>query len=379
MTAAPAPPRVAILHDYLMQYGGAERVVEELCGLWPDADLYTTFHDRRRMAGLGFQVPASIRALFPAWLPHGGRLAKWWTFVYPLAWRCLNLNGYDLVISSSSFAAHHARVSPETPHLSYCHSPPRFLYGLTTELNHGRIRRLFPGAGLLYHWLRRLDQAAARRVTVFVANSSEVQRRIARVYGREAVVIYPPVDTEAFATIVPKPGEYFLTWGRLVGSKRIDLVIQGANLAGVPLVVAGTGPAESRLRRLAGPTVRFVGRVTDHERQRLLERCRAVVFAAEEDFGMVPVEAMAGGKPVIAYGAGGVLESVIAGETGEFIAERTPRALATLLVHWDDSRYQPARCRARAAEFDLGIFRSRMRALGESSLGSTIASGPSIG
>ncbi|MGH2411343.1 MAG: glycosyltransferase, partial [Chloroflexota bacterium] len=357
----------------------AERVLEELCGLWPNADLYTTFHDRQRMAELGFQVPTPIRALLPSWLPHGGRLAKWWTFVYPLAWRCLDLNGYNLVISSSSFAAHHARVSQDTPHLSYCHSPPRFLYGLTTELNHRRIRRLVPGVGLLYRWLRRLDQAAARRVTVFVANSSEVQRRIARIYGREAVVIYPPVDTEAFAAVLSRPGEYFLTWGRLVGSKRVDLLIQGANLAGVPLVVAGTGPAASRLRRLAGPTVRFVGPVTDQERLRLLAACRAVVFAAEEDFGMVPVEAMAGGKPVIAYGAGGALESVIAGETGEFFPERTPEALAAVMTQWDDSRYQPTRCRARAAEFDKGTFRSRMRALGESSLDSTIASGPSIG
>jgi glycosyltransferase involved in cell wall biosynthesis len=379
MTVAAAAPRVAVLHDYLVQYGGAERVVEELCGLWPDADLFTTFHDRQHMAGLGFQVPGSVRALLPSWLPHAGRMAKWWTFVYPLAWRCLNLEGYDLVISSSSFAAHHARVSPDTPHISYCHSPPRFLYGLTTELNHGRIRRLFPLARLLYRWLRRLDQAAARRVTSFVANSSEVQRRIARVYGREAIVIYPPVDTEAFATVIPKPGEYFLTWGRLVGSKRIDLLIQGANLAGVPLVVAGTGPVESRLRRLAGPTVSFVGRVTDQERLRLLESCRAVVFAAEEDFGMVPVEAMAGGKPVIAYGAGGALESVIPGVTGELFSDRTPEALAALMEHWDDSRYQPSSCRARAAEFDKRKFRERMREFGESFLSPTIASGPSIG
>ena len=379
MTGAQAPPRVAILHDYLVQYGGAERVLEEVCDLWPGADLYTTFHDRRRMAELGFQVPTPIHALLPSWLPHGGRLAKWWTFVYPLTWRCLNLNGYDLIISSSSFAAHHACVPPNTPHISYCHSPARFLYGLTTELSHERIRRLLPGAGLLYRWLRRLDQAAARSVTVFVANSAEVQRRIARVYGREAVVIYPPVDTKAFAATDPQPGEYFLTWGRLVGSKRVDLLIQGANLAKVPLVVAGTGPAEARLRRLAGPTVRFAGWVTDQERRRLLERCRAVVVAAEEDFGMVPVEAMAGGKPVLAYGAGGVLESVIAGETGEFFAKKTPRVLAALMAQWDDSRYPPWRCRARAAEFDRDTFRSRMRALGETSLGSPIASGPSIG
>jgi len=365
MTLASASPRVAILHDYLMQYGGAERVLEELCALWPGAEVYTTFHDRARMAGLGFHLPTPIHSLLPSWLPHGGRLAKVWTFVYPLTWRLLKLDGYDLVISSTSFAAHHARVQPDTPHLSYCHSPPRFLYGLTTELNHARIRRAFPLVGLLYAGLRRLDQAAARNVTTFVANSHEVQRRIARVYDRVATVVYPPVDTEAFAACVPKPGQYFLTWGRLVGSKRVDVLIRAANLAGAPLVVAGTGPSEPWLRRLAGPTVQFVGRVSDEALRQLLESCHAVVFAAEEDFGMAPVEAMAAGKPVIAYGAGGALETVVAGETGELFHPRTAKALAMMLEHWDDTRYQADRCRARAARFDKGTFRRKIRELGE--------------
>jgi glycosyltransferase involved in cell wall biosynthesis len=378
MRARRPAARAAILHDYLTQYGGAERVLEELCAMWPEADLYTTFYDRGRMARLGFRVPNRIHTLLPAWWPHNGRVAKFWTFAYPVAWRMLNLNRYDFVISSTSFAAHHARVHGDTPHISYCHSPPRFLYGLTTELNHAQIRRRFPIAGPIYRVLRALDQQAARRVTVFVANSQEVRARIARVYGRTAELIYPPVDVERFATIMPVRGEYFLTWGRLVASKRIDLAIRAAALAGVPLIVAGTGPEEARLRALAGSTVSFLGRVSDQERSALLVRCRAVLFPAEEDFGLVPVEAMAAGKPVIAYGAGGALESVVAGETGEFYTPAEAEVLARVLTAWDDDRYRPGRCRERAREFDAAIFRERMGVLVAQCLSQTIASRSAI-
>jgi glycosyltransferase involved in cell wall biosynthesis len=363
MSARRPAATVAILHDYLTQYGGAERVLEELCAMWPEADLYTTFYDRDRLARLGFRVPNRIHTILPVWWPHNGRAAKLWTFAYPVAWRLLKLKRYDVVISSTSFAAHHARLPGDTPHISYCHSPPRFLYGLTTELNHAQIRRRVPIAGPIYGVLRALDQKAARRVTIFVANSQEVRARIARVYGRTAELIYPPVDVERFATIIPVRGEYFLTWGRLVASKRVDLAIRAAALAGVSLIVAGTGPEEARLRALAGSKIRFMGRVSDRERSALLARCRAVLFPAEEDFGLVPVEAMAAGKPVIAYGAGGALESVVAGETGEFFSPAEAEVLAQVLTAWEDDRYRPARCRERAREFDASLFRERMGAL----------------
>ncbi|MGH2344516.1 MAG: glycosyltransferase, partial [Chloroflexota bacterium] len=364
--------------DYLTQYGGAELVLKELCGMWPEADLFTTFHDPARMRCLGFQVPNRIRPLLPGGLPHHGRAAKLWTFVYPLAWRRLNLDKYDLVISSTSFAAHHARVAAGVPHISYCHSPPRFLYGLTTELNHARMRRRFPLLGLAYGALRGLDRRAARRVTVYVANSREVAARIADIYGRTAEVIYPPVDLARFASATPWRGEYFLTWGRLVASKRVDLLVRAAALANVPLVVAGAGPEEQRLRRLAGSTVRFVGRVSDQARLELIEGCRAVLFAAEEDFGLVPVEAMAAGKPVIAYGAAGALETVVSGITGEFFRPATAEALVPLLAGWEDNRYRVECCRERAARFDAALFRARIRALAENCLAATIASRPTI-
>lgn len=357
--------RPAIVHDYLLQYGGAEKVLEALHALWPQAPIYTTFYDRRRMARLGLRIaPEAVRPLLPGWLPHRGRAAKLWTLSYPPVWQSLNLQGYDLVISSSSFAAHQVRVAPGALHLCYCHSPPRFLYGLATDVDHDRLRRALPLLGPAYVALRAADRRAARRVSVFIANSREVQGRIERWYGRAASVIYPPVDTAAFTALERVPDEgYFLAWGRLVALKRMDLIVEAANAAAVPLVLAGSGPEEGRLRALAGPTVRMLGRVAPADLRRLLQRCRAVVFAAEEDFGIVPVEAMAAGKPVLAYGRGGALESVEPGRTGELFAPQIVTPLRDLLLGFDPARYDPAECRRAAARFDTAIFASRMRAL----------------
>lgn len=356
-------PRVAITHDYLVQYGGAEKVLEALHGIYPEAPIYTTFFDPHAMRQAGFAIPADrIHPLFPAWLPHSGRIGKLYTPFYPLVWRILDLRRFQLVISSTSFAAHHIRVSRGAHHVSYVHSPPRFLYGLTTEIDHGTLRRRLPLIAPLYSGLRALDRGAVRHVDRFVANSHEVKRRILRVYGRDAAVVYPPVDTASFAaSISAMPGDYFLCYGRLVASKRVDIAIEAANAIQMPLVVAGSGPEESRLRKMAGPAVRFVGRLNHHDLLQWLGGCRAVVTAAEEDFGIVPVEAMAAGKPVIAYDGGGARESVIAGRTGEFFSPQTPRALGVLLRAFDPSNYQPSDCRARAATFSNTMFATRMR------------------
>ena len=357
---------LALVHDYLTEYGGAERVLEALAALWPQAPIFTTVYDRERMRALGFTLaPERIHPLVRPGLPYRGQARKLWTPLFPLLWARLDLRGFRTVVSSSSFAAHQVRVAAGARHICYSHSPPRFLYGLTTELDHRTLRRLLP-IRVLYGALRRADRRAARRVLTFVANSEEVRGRILRVYGRDATVIYPPVETAAFASVAASAERsYFLSYGRLVGSKRVDIAVEAANMAGAPLVVAGTGPEEARLRALAGPTVRFAGYVDTAERLRLLQGCLAVVFAAEEDFGMVPVEAMAAGRPVIAYGAGGVLESVVAGETGEFFRPRSPSALAECLQAFAPSRYDSARCRARAAPFDRAVFEARMRALVE--------------
>jgi glycosyltransferase involved in cell wall biosynthesis len=321
-----------------------------------------------------------VHALFPSWLPHRGMVAKAWTPLYPPAWRLLDLRGYDLVISSSSFAAHHVRVDDGCVHVCYCHTPPRFLYGLTTEMDHAGLRRHLPVVAPLYPALRAADRSAARRVTAFVANSLEVQRRIGRYYARPATVIYPPVETALFHAVESVPGgDYFLSWGRLVASKRTDLIVEAATAAALPLVIAGAGPDERRLRGIAGPTVRFVHRPSGPALLRLLAGCRAVVFAAEEDFGIVPVEAMAAGKPVVAFGGGGALESVLPGVTGELFTPQAAEPLRHVLERFDPGRYDSAACRRHAARFDAALFATRMQAVIATVAGQGIASRPPIG
>jgi glycosyltransferase involved in cell wall biosynthesis len=355
--------RVAIVHDYLLQYGGAEKVLEALHTLFPRAPLYTTFFAEPYMRRLGFRVPGDlVRPMLGAWLPHQRRLAKLWTPVYPVLWRRLDLRRYDLVISSSSFAAHQVQVARHAAHICYCHTPPRFLYDLPTELDHQALRRRLPVLPVIYRWLRHMDQQAATQVTYFVANSREVQRRIARIYDRKSVVIHPPVDTTAFQALQSQEGQYFLCYGRLVASKRLDLAIAAANRYALPLVVAGSGPEERRLRDLAGPTVQVLGRPGEHELTALLAACKAVIFPSAEDFGMVPVEAMAAGKPVIALAAGGALETVVAGVTGEFFTPSSVEALAAVLLRFEPPRYSAAACRAQARQFDRTVFMERMSA-----------------
>ncbi len=370
------PARIAIVHDYLLQIGGAERVLEALHTLWPAAPIFTTFYDRKKLAARGFGIsPETVRHLMPDWLPRRRLLAKACTFVYPYVWRSLDLSRFDLVISSSSFAAHQIAVGPDAKHVCYCHSPPHFLYGLHTELDHDRIRRVMPFLRPEYDHLRRLDQEAAARVTQFVANSEVVRGRIFRAYARQSRVIHPPVNTDAFTPArAPLDRTYFLSYGRLVPSKRVEIAIQAANIARVALVVAGTGPDAPRLRKLAGATVTFAGWQRPSDLSRLVAGARAVLFPPEEDFGIVPVEAMAAGTPVLAYRHGGALETVVEGATGEFFAPQTGAALAELLVHFDDQRYDARACRDRAALFDTAVFVTRMRRLASAVLDGTIAS-----
>lgn len=374
-------PRVVITHDYLMQYGGAEKVLESLHQIWPAAPIYTTFYDRSGMRDRGLRIPArAIHALLPTSVPHQGLGAKAWTFLYPALWRSLDLSSFDLVVSSSSFAAHHARARASAVHLCYCHTPARFLYGLPTDLDHDRLRRILPFLPAAYDRLRRLDQAAAARVTAYAANSAEVRDRIARCYGRTAMVIAPPVDTDAFASPPGvERGPYVLAYGRLVASKRFDLAIAAASLAGVPLVIAGEGPEGVALARLAGPTTRFVGWQKPKQLRALIAAAAAVLFPSDEDFGIVPLEAMAAGTPVLAYRHGGALETVVEGVTGEFFAPHTADALGELLARFDGSRYAPEACRERAAEFSHAAFARHIRHLAEDLISGSLASSPGIG
>ena len=344
------PTDVVLVHDYLNQRGGAERVVLELAAMFPQAPLYTSLYRSRstfpEFASLDVRttlldrlpVDRRFRALFP---------------LYPAAFRSLGRIDAELVISSSSGWAHFVRTSPRAFHAVYCYNPARWLYG---EYMGGAAaqRSLGPFADAFRH----LDRRAAQRPDLYVAISNLVRDRIRRHYGRDAPVVYPPVDVERF-TPTPR-GERLLVVSRLLPYKRVDLVVDAATRAGLGLDVVGTGPALADLRRRAGPTVRFLGRLPDAEITELFERCGAFCLPGTEDFGITPVEANAAGKPVVAFAGGGALETIEEGVSGVFFREQSPGALLGALKTCDEIGATPERIAENAQRFSAETFRTRL-------------------
>ncbi len=347
------PRDVVLVHDYLNQRGGAERVVLEMAAMFPNAPLYTSLY----RGGSTFPQYASldVRTSFLDRLPVDRHFRALFA-LYPAAFRSLGTIDADLVISSSSGWAHTVRTAPRAFHVVYCYTPARWLYG--DCLTHASTQRaLKPFAGRF----RRMDVAAARRADLYIAISEHVRDRIRLRYGRDAPVVHPPVDVERFT---PRPrGERLLVVSRLLPYKRVDLVIDAATRAGLGLDVVGSGPALSDLRRRAGPTVRFLGNLPDAEITALFERCRAVCLPGVEDFGIVPVEANAAGKPVVAFAGGGALETIDEGVTGVFFREQTPEALLDALHLCDEISATPERIAENAQRYSATVFRRRLTAV----------------
>ena len=310
------PRRVALVHYWLVNMRGGERVLEALCDLFPDADLFTVVLDRDALSAK--LAARSITTSFVDRLPFAKRLYKSYLPLMPLALEQLDLSGYDLVISSESGPAKYVIPPPTARHVCYVHSPMRYLWDHYHEYRReaGPLNRL--AMPLLASRLRVQDVVSAARVDAFVANSNHVASRIERYWRRDATVVHPPVDVDAFRPAPPDElGDFYLWAGELVGYKRPDVAIEAAVRLGRPLKVIGDGPSLSRLRaRHAGADVEFLGRVDFDALRRHMARCRALLFPGEEDFGMVPVEVMASGRPVIALGRGGALDTVIDGVTG---------------------------------------------------------------
>jgi glycosyltransferase involved in cell wall biosynthesis len=354
--------KVALVHDFLNQYGGAERVLEALHEIYPKAPVYTSLY-----------APAKLPLRFKNWEIRAFRLprfplAKTYTFFYPLLFEKLDLSSFDLVISTSANFAKGVITSPKTVHLSYIHTPPRFLYHYQTEVNRRKLLPLKPILSPLDNLLRVWDFSAAQRPDLLVANSQETAKRIRKFYGREAEVIYPPVALakREDGSSLEGAGEdshpsYFLVVSRLAKYKRIDLAIEACKRLGLPLKIVGTGREEKRLGRMGGEKTDFLGFVSDRRLAELYRRCRALIFPGEEDFGITPVEAMSFGKPVIAFGKGGALETVVAGKTGEFFYEEKPASLAKALKAFDPKKYRPADCVAQAQRFSKESFQENFR------------------
>lgn len=358
--------RVAIVTDWLNSFGGAERVLMELHRLFPDAPIYTSVHDPE---GLPDELGAwDVRTSFLQRIPFARRRHRWLLPVMPLAFESLDLRGYDLVISSSSACAKGVIVDPGTTHLCYCHTPCRYIWDLYHDYVGGPARALL--AAPVAHWLRMWDRLSSDRVDRFVANSRFVADRIERHYRRTAEVIHPPVDVHRFRLHLGPADGYYLVVSRLVSYKRIDLAVAAATRMNRSLLVVGRGPEEARLRAMAGPTVRFLGWQEDEDVTRLYEGARALVFPGLEDFGIVPVEAQAAGRPVIAYGRGGATETVADGVTGVHFDHQTPDALVTAIERFENERFDPVRCRRNAERFSAETFRSRMQAAVDRALAS---------
>lgn len=351
--------RVALVHDYLNQYGGAERVLEALHALYPDAPVYTSLYDRRAMPE-AFRL-WDIRTSFLQRLPRRVALARLYLPWYPYAFESFDLRGYDFILSSSSAFAKGVIPPAGARHICYCHNPARFLWDTASYLGREPLGR--PAGWLLagvLHRLRLWDVAVNLRVDAFIANSRTVAARIARYYRRESTVIHPPVDVSSFP-LAQEEGHYFLAGGRLVPYKRLDLAVAACTRLKLPLVVFGEGRDRARLERLAGPTVRFVGRVSEEELRRLYLDCRALLFPGEEDFGIAPLEAMACGRPVIAYGAGGALETIVAGRTGLLFSSQEEEALLEALASFRDDDFDPVEIRRHAEQFDVSRFQENVR------------------
>ncbi len=351
---------VALVHDYLNQRGGAERVFAHLARAYPDAPVYTALYDRKQTGDL--VESARVRASFLAKLPGANRYFRYLAPLYPAAFERFDLSAYDTIVSSTTAWAKGVIVPPGAVHVCYTHTVSRFAFAYDSYV--GRKATALatrPVVRRLVDW----DKRAALRPTQFVASSRNAAERIRRYYGRDAIVLHAPVDIDRFSPGQAR-GDYFAIASRLLPYKRIDLAIRAAQIARVPLLVAGAGPAEKPLRELArGTTTTMLGFVSDERMNVLLGNARAAIVPGEEDYGLVPLEAAACARPTIAYRSGGALETILEGVTGEFFDDASPESLAAALRAFDERRYEPARLREHAQTFAPDRFIAAFRRIVE--------------
>lgn len=361
---APAPElaglRVLLVHHWLYTWAGSERVLEQLLALMPHADILAGMVTPE-MRGRN-EVARRARESWAGKIPGARTQHRWFLPAHAVAFRTYDTSSYDLIVSvSHAFEKAIRARKPGARHVCYCLTPPRYLWDLAAS--HDRLARPIERVALAAARaaLRAADRRFATSVDHFVSLSRHVAQRVHRAYGRNSTVVYPPV------TMKPAPAtrerqQFLLSLGRLVPYKRVDLAVRAATMLGLPLLVAGEGPERRRLERMAGPTVRFLGQVSEDEAGRLLSSCAAFVFCAEEDFGIAPVEANAHGAPVVAYGAGGGLETIREDESGVFFREENPDAVAEAIARCLRAKWDEPLLRANAERFSADRFRVNMRA-----------------
>ncbi|MCL5971136.1 MAG: glycosyltransferase [Firmicutes bacterium] len=368
--------RVALVHDWLINMGGAERVLEELARMFPEAPIYVGVVDPSRLSPL-LQTRHIIPSLVQRW-PYA---IRWYNRYLPLlayGFEQFDLSSYDLVISSSAAVAKGVVTRAETCHISYIHTPMRYAWDLYHEY-HTREAKGFTKKlmGPVFHYLRLWDRVATDRVDVLVANSTTVAQRIQKHYRRSAIVVHPPVSVDQFH-IADHVDDYYLVLSRLVSYKRFDLAVTAANRLGRRLIVAGSGPELPHLKRIAKGSVQFVGPVNETKRAELMAHARALLFPGEEDFGIAPVESQAAGRPVIAYGRGGVRDTVIPEQTGILFFEQTADALIEAILQAEDMVWDSGAIRLNALQFSPDAFRRDFQGVVDQAMGRHLPKGSQI-
>ncbi len=352
--------RIALVHDYLIQYGGAERVLESLCHLFPEAPIYTLLYDRGN-TGAAFEG-RKIYTSFLQKAPLAKSHHRSFLMLMPITVEQFDFSKYDLIISDSHSYAKGVIIPSHARHICYCHTPIRYAWDdchkyIEDFRYPGLIKKFIP---FLMNYIRLWDEQSVQGVDRFIANSRFVSQRIKKYYRRSSRVIYPPVKTKFFYA-VKKPADYFLMVGRFLPYKHFSLAIKVFNELGWPLKIIGDGPEAEKLKKQARSNIEFVGLVSESQLRNYYAYCQALIFPQEEDFGIVAVEAMASGRPVIAYGAGGALEIIEPGITGLFFREQTPASLKKTLLSFEPSRFDSFLIKEKAARFDEENFRSHMR------------------
>lgn len=359
--------KIALVHDHLAQNGGAEKVLKVLCGMFPDAPIYTLLYDEKNADK--FYKTREIKTSIIQRLPLGIRFYKWYMPLMPLAVEFFDLSEYDIVISDASAFAKGVITKDNTLHICYCHTPTRYLWSDTHQyINELKYNKYFKKIiALSLNKIRIWDRLAADRVDFFIANSNFIAKRIQKYYKRDSVVIYPPVDLEKFY-ISEKPRNYFLAGGRLVPYKRFDLLIEAFNKLrdqNLKLKIFGNGVDLHRLKKIAGnnENIIFLGLVSEDEKALLYSEAIAYLHPQEEDFGITVIESMASGRPVIAFRAGGVQETVLENKTGIFFEKQNSEELAEVIKNFDESKFNPREIRTHALDFSQEKFENKIKEL----------------
>lgn len=363
--------KIALVHEYLTQFGGAERVLQNFLAIWPEAQLHVIIHNPEKVGHVFDQ--AKIKTSFLNNMPGAQSDHKWYLAFMPMAIESFDFSGFDVVLSDSSSFAKGAmagkKFKANVPHICYCHTPTRFLWTEQEEYlkstKYSSVVKM--GARPVLRWLKQWDYKAAQRPDFMIANSKNVQERIKKYYNRESEIIPAPVDTEMFYPD-GKKSDYFFAFSRLEPYKKMDLVVQAFTKLGWPLKIAGVGTQMELLKKIAGKNIEFLGKLNDTDLRKHYSEAKAYIFAADEDAGITVLEAQACGTPVIALGKGGSLEVVIPGQTGEFFPEQTVESLIQTLQSFDSSKYAPEKIREQAMKFDKQIFRQKIKQFVESKI-----------